>query len=71
MNLFQLTISMHINFDAIYQGGNKFASETSETQTTLIGSFSDQQKPPFWSANAQFILLHILRSSKYIKNTLN
>ena len=43
----QLTISMHINFDAIYQGGNKFASETRETQTTLIGSFSDQQKPPF------------------------
>ena len=35
------------NFDGIYQGGSKFVSETRETQTTLIGSFSDQQKPPF------------------------
>ena len=34
---------MHINFDAVYQGGSKFASETRETQNTLIGSFSDQQ----------------------------
>ena len=47
MNLFQLTISMHINFLAIYQGGSKFASETRETQTTLIGSFSDQQNRHF------------------------
>ena len=63
---------MHINFDAIYQGGNKFESETRDTNYTYrLFNFSDQQKPPFWSADAQFILLRILRSSKYIKNTLN
>ena len=35
---------MHINFDAVYQGGSKFARETSKTQTAFIGSiFSDEQ----------------------------
>ena len=63
---------MHINFDAVCKGDSKFARETSKTQTALIGSiFSDERKPPFWCADAQFILLRILRSSKYIKNTLN
>ena len=63
---------MHINFDAVYQGGSKFARETSKTQTAFIGSiFSDERNPPFRCADAQFILLRILRSSKYIKNTLN
>ena len=39
---------MHINFDAVYQGGSKFARETSKTQTAFIGSiFSDEQNPPF------------------------
>ena len=59
----------HINVDAVYQGGSKFARETSKTQTAFIGSiFSDERNPPFWCADAQFILLRILRSSKYIKN---
>ena len=59
---------MHINVDAIYQGGTKFAHKTSKTQTAFIGSiFSDERNPPFWSADAQFILLRILRSSKYVK----
>ena len=63
---------MHINFDAVYQGSRKFARETRKIQTALIGSvFSDQRNPPFWCADAQFILLRILRFSKYIKNTLN
>ena len=58
----------HPAFDAVYQGGSNFARETSKTQTALIGSvFSDERNPPFWCADAQFIL----RSSKYIKNTLN
>ena len=35
---------MCINVDAVYQGGSKFARETSETQTAFIGSiFSDEQ----------------------------
>ena len=35
---------IHINVDAVYQGGSKFARETSKTQTALIGSiFSDEQ----------------------------
>ena len=39
---------MHINVDAVYQGGSKFARETSKTQTALIGSiFSEEQNPPF------------------------
>ena len=59
---------MHINFDAVYQGHSKFVRETSKTWTALIGSiFSDQWNPPVWWADAQFLLLHILRSSKYIK----
>ena len=63
---------MHINVDAVYQGGSKFARETSKTQTAFIGSiFSDEQNPPFWCADAQFILLRILRSWTYIKNILN
>ena len=63
---------MHFNFDAVYQGDSKFARETSKTQTAVMGSiFSDERNPPFWLADAQFILLRILRSSKYIKNTLN
>ena len=34
---------MHINVDAVNQGGSKFARETSKTQTALIGSiFSDE-----------------------------
>ena len=53
-------------FDAVYQGYSKFARETA-----LIGSiFSDERNPPFCCADAQFMLLRILRSSKYIKNTL-
>ena len=63
---------MHINLDAVYQGDSKFVRETSKTQTVLIGSiFSDERNLPFCCADAQFILLRILRSSKYIKNTLN
>ena len=59
---------MHINFDAVYQGDSKFARETSKTQTVLIGSIlSHERNPPFWCADLQFLLLHILRSSKYIK----
>ena len=66
---------MHINVVAVYQRASKFARETSKTQTAFIGSiFSDKRNPPFWCADAhpdaQFILLRILRSSKYIKNTL-
>ena len=39
---------MHINVDAVYQGGSKFARETSKTQATFIGSiFSDERNPPF------------------------
>ena len=61
---------MHINFDAVYQGHSKFARETSKTQTAFIVSiFSDKRNPPFSCDDAQFILLRILRSSKYIKNT--
>ena len=63
---------MHINFDAVYQGESKFVRKTSKTQTALIGSIlSDERNAPFGCADAQFILLRILRSSKYIKNTLN
>ena len=38
-----------------------------QENTNYIGFFSDEQKPQFWSAGAQFILLRICRSSKYIK----
>ena len=39
---------MHFNVDAFYQGGRKFARETSNTQTAFIGSiFSEERKPPF------------------------
>ena len=39
---------MHINVDAFYRGGRKFARETSKTQTAFIGSiFSEERKPPF------------------------
>ena len=31
---------MHIDVDAFYQGGSKFARETSKTQTAFIGSTS-------------------------------
>ena len=59
---------MHNNLETVYQGDSKFAHETSKTQTALIGSiFSDQRNPPFRCADAQFILLRILRPSKYIK----
>ena len=58
---------MHINFDTVYQGGSKFTRETMETLTALIGFFSDERNSQFWCADAQFILLRILRSSKYIK----
>ena len=35
---------MHINVDAVYQGGSKFSRETSETQTAFIGSiFTDER----------------------------
>ena len=63
---------MHINFDAVCQGDSKFARrETSKTQTAIIGSvFSDERTSSFCGcADAQFILLRILMSSKYIKNT--
>ena len=59
---------MHFNFDAVYQGDSKNARETSKTQTAFFGSiFSDERNPPIWRADTQFILLRILRSSKYIK----
>ena len=39
---------VHINVDAVYKGGSKFARETSKTQTAFIGSiFSEERKPPF------------------------
>ena len=39
---------MRINVDAVYQGGSKFARETSKTQTAFIDSiFFDEQNPPF------------------------
>ena len=59
---------MHINFDAVYHGDSKFVRETSETQAALIGSSLTSETRHF---HAQLILLRILRSSKYIKNTLN
>ena len=34
---------MHINFDAVYQGGSKFVHETRKTQTAHIGFFSNMQ----------------------------
>ena len=36
---------MHINFDAVYQGGSKFVHETRKTQTAHIGFFSNYAKP--------------------------
>ena len=66
-NTAQKCDGMHINFDVVYQGDSKFVRETSKTHSI----FSDERNPPFWRADAQFILLRILRSSKYINNTLN
>jgi len=58
---------MHINFDAVYQGGSTFTHGNRKTQTTNIVFFPDEGKPPFGCDDGQFILLRILRSSKYIK----
>ena len=44
---FQLPSSL-CAFDAVYQGESKFARETNNTQTALIGSiFSDERNLPF------------------------
>ena len=74
-------VHKHENYDectlilyAVYQGGRRFAHENGKTPTAHIGFFSDEQNPP---SNHFDALKHdylyfctILRSSKYIKNTL-
>jgi len=35
-----------LNFDAVYQGGSKFAHENRKTQTAHIGYISDERNPP-------------------------
>ena len=56
---------MHTNFDAVYQGDSKFVSETSNHQLHLSDQSSLTSETRHF--DAQLILLHILRSSKYIK----
>ena len=61
---------MHINFDAVYQGDSKFARKPGKPKLRLSAQSSLTSETRHFG-DAQFILLRILSSSKYIKNTLN
>ena len=58
---------MHINVDAVYQGGSKFARETSKTQTAFIAQSSLTSKSRHFDA-----LTHNLYYCAYsgLQNTL-
>ena len=55
---------MPFNVDAVYQGGSKFAIETSKQQTAFIGELSAQSSPT--SETGHFdVLTHILYYCAY------
>ena len=60
---------MHINFRCRLPRRQQVCTRNQQNpNSTYRPIFSDERNPPFWCADAQFILLRILRSSKYIKN---
>ena len=62
---------MHINVDVVYQGGSKFARETSKTQTAFIGSiFSDEQNLAKPAILVRWRTIYTTAHTQVFKNTL-